>query len=298
MKVLITGGSGNVGAYVVERLKGNYDLTILNLKQSMHHPDIPFLKVDLMNAEQVKQSAKGFDAVVHLAAIPNPFSDPGERVLSVNVVSTYNLMEAVRENGIRRVIYGCSESASGLGIHTVNHKPEYVPIDEEHLCWPHESYSLSKYFGEVTCREYSRAFGIECISLRYTWVWLDTCRERIEQIITQEGAEEDCWLGAYIFPEDVAQGIALSIDYKMKNSKFPFEAFYLTAEDTFSKLDSIELIRRLFPDAPPPVKKPEYFAQKPKASLFDITKAKQELGYKPQFTWRDFRSPQRVKLGR
>ena len=300
MKVLITGGSGNIGFYVVDRLKRTHEITILDLKPPLHSPDIPFLKVDLLNPEKVKEAVKGFDVVIHLAAIPNPYNDPGERVLSVNVISTYNLMEAVRKNGVRRVIYGCSESASGLGIHNVSCKPEYIPIDEEHPSWPHESYSLSKYFGEITLREYSRAYKIEGTSLRYGWVWMDICRNAIEEILKRKEGEigENDWLGAYIFPEDVAQGISLSLDFTIENKNFPFEVFYLTAADNFCNVDSLKLIQKLFPGNPPSVKNPEYFTRNPKASLFDITRAKEKLGYKPTFTWRDFNSNKRVRIKR
>ncbi|MCD6219437.1 NAD(P)-dependent oxidoreductase [Candidatus Calescamantes bacterium] len=299
MKVLITGGSGNIGFYVVNRLRRKYEIAILDVKPSLYSPDVPFLKVNLLNSEKVKEVVKGFDTVVHLAAIPNPFNDPDERVLSVNVISTYNLMEAVKENGIRRVVYGCSESASGFGIHNVRYRPAYIPIDEEHPSWPHESYSLSKYFGEIICKEYSRAYGIECISLRYPWVWLDTCRDAIEKILSQKDKEidEKDWFGTYIFPEDVAQGIELSLDFEIKDRDFPFEVFYLTAEDNFYDMDSLELISKLFPNNPPYIKKSEYFSRNSRASLFDISKAKEKLGYNPEFTWRDFDSPKRIRPG-
>lgn len=299
MKVLVTGGSGNIGAYVLHLLRSTHDLSNLDIGPSKEFPDIPFLEVDLMDASRVRKVVKGFDAVVHLAAIPHPFNDPGEKVLSLNVTATYNLLEAARENGVPRIVYACSESASGLGIHNVEYKPEYIPIDEDHPSWPHESYSLSKYFGEEMCREYSRAYKMECVSLRYAWVWLDMFRENIEKIIARDPAvrgEKD-WMGAYIFPEDVAQGIALSLDYQLKDREFPFEVFYLTAQDNFTGLDSLELMRKMFSE-PPSTKKPEYFARDPRASLFDITKAREELGYRPQFTWQDLNSARRIKPGR
>ena len=173
---------------------------------------------------------KGFDAVLHLAAIPHPFNDPGDKVIKVNVVGTYNLLEAVRQNNIPRVIFGCSESASGLGIHNVIYKPLYFPIDEEHPSWPHESYSLNKYFGEIMCREYSRAYGIETISLRYCWVWLERNRQEIE---------------------------------------------------------SLDLIKKLYPENSPFIKNKEYFQKNPYASLYDITKARKKLGFEPKRTWRN-----------
>lgn len=262
MKVLITGGSGNIGNYVIKELLSEHKLTILDLKKSSKYPDLPWENVNLLDAEATKKYVKGFDVIIHLAAIPNPFNDPGERVLSVNVTSTYNLMEAVRYNKISRVVLGCSESASGFGIHEVSHRPLYFPIDEKHPSWPHESYSLSKYFSEIMCEEYSRAYGIETISLRYAWVWLERDRKSIESILKKRNVDPKNWFGAYILPEDVAQGIRLALKYKF-GIKPPFESFYLTAEDTFQNIDSCKLIHKLFHKNTPPIKNREYFEKNP-----------------------------------
>lgn len=285
MKILVTGGSGDVGAYVLEELKNFHDLAVLDIKPSAKYPDIPLLKVDLLDAEMTKKMIKGFDVVVHLAAIPHPFNTPGDKVLRVNVIGTYNLMEAVRHNKIRRVILGCSESASGFGIHAVAHRPLYFPIDEKHPSWPHESYSLSKYFCEIICREYSRAYGIETISLRCAWIWLERDRKAIEAVLEKMEYDPKNWFGAYILPEDVARAFRLAINYQFKIQP-PFESFYLTAEETFQKMDSYDLMRKLFP-IPPVIKDMKYF-KNPRASLFNINKARNELGFKPAKTWRDF----------
>ena len=167
----MTGGAGDIGTTVVTEIREQHAVTILDRQASTHHQDLPFIKLDLENASETVSAVQGFDVVVHLAAIPDPFSDPDDVVFRLNCLSIFNLLEAVRMNGIRRIVYGCSESASGLGIHNRMYQPEYLPIDEEHPSWPHEGYSLSKYFGEVMCEEYSRAYDIEGISLRYAWVW-------------------------------------------------------------------------------------------------------------------------------
>ena len=287
MKVLITGGSGDIGNYVVKELVDKHKLTILDLRKSSGYPKLPWKEVNLLDAKAAKKHVKGFDAVIHLAAIPHPFNDPGDKVLHVNVVSTYNLMEAVRLNKIQRVILGCSESASGLGIHEVCHRPLYFPVDEKHPSWPHESYSLSKYFSEIICQEYSRAYGIETISLRYAWVWLERDRKAIEGILKKRKVDPKNWFGTYILPEDVAQGLRLALNYKLKIQP-PFESFYLTAEETFQNIDSHKLIRRLFPKNTPLIKNKRYFEKTPRASLFNINKAKRKLGFKPTKTWRDF----------
>ena len=299
MKVVVTGGSGNIGVYIVERLKGRHDVTVLDMKRSEAHPDVPFLKIDLTDSEATKKAVRGFDAVVHFAAVANPFDGKEEACMKINPSSTWSVLEAARINGVRRVVYAGSDSETGFGIHAAKHKPLYVPIDEEHPCWPHESYSLSKYFGEVMCREYSRAFGIECVSLRLQWVWLDVCTEGMERAAAREEGDidEDPWFGSYIYPEDVAQGVDLALDYRFKNASFPSEAFYISATETFYKMDTLDVLARVYPDGAPPVKRKEWFERNPRASVWDFTKAREELGFEPEFTWRDIHSERRMTFG-
>ncbi len=233
MRVIVTGGSGLVGRYVLrELLAHGIDVINVDVVPSAKQPDVPFRKVDLMDAAATQEAICDADAVVHLAAIPNPMHDPAERVMAVNMVTTYNVLDAVRANGIRRVVYGGSESASGFGIHRVAHVPRYVPIDEEHPCWPHETYSFTKYFGELMCREYARADGIEVVSLRYGWVWFREHAEELRRAVETRGAPENQRLfGAYVFAEDVAQAARLGLPYALPDRDMPFEAFYIMAAE-------------------------------------------------------------------
>lgn len=286
MEVLVTGGTGDIGGTVVAELRKEHQVSILDRRPSSRHPDLAMLQVDLEDSASTKSVVKGFDAIVHLAAIPDPFSDPDDAVFRINLMATFNLMEAVRINGIPRIVYGCSESASGFGIHNAVLRPISIPIDENHPCWPHESYSLSKYFGEVICEQYARAYGVQAISLRYTWVWGgERNRDEWVNIIRRgsAGGEKD-WLGAWIGVDDVAQGVRLACAYQFMDSTFPFQSFFLSARDNFTEMGTLELVRRNWPDETPPVTKPEIYEANPKASVFDISKARELLGYEPSVT--------------
>jgi len=172
MKIAVTGGSGAIGTYVCDELtKGGHDVLCLDIVPPK--VEMAFRQVDLSRLDDACDAIAGCNQVVHLAAIPNPFlGDPPERVIGVNTILSYNVFEAARLTGVQRVIYGCSESSTGFGIHKVKLVPAYIPIDEEHPLWPHETYSLSKHFGERIGANYAKAFGLEAISLRYMWVWL------------------------------------------------------------------------------------------------------------------------------
>ena len=209
----------------------------------------------------------------------------------MNVVTCFNVLEAVRRNGIPRIVYGCSESSSGFGIHNVELKPLYLPIDEAHPCWPHETYSLSKRFGEEMVENYSRAYGIEGIALRYCWVWLERDAESVRGIV-HAGLEgkplPQPWFGCYIAPHDVAQAFRLAAQYRFRSGReIPFEAFYLTADTTFLVDPSLEALRRHF-DPLPAVRDAAYFEANPHTPVFDTRKARRLLGFKPTRDWRSF----------
>ncbi|MBN1342195.1 MAG: NAD(P)-dependent oxidoreductase [Phycisphaerae bacterium] len=289
MNVHVTGGSGLVGGYAIQELLDHgIDVVNVDLHPSKKHPKVPFRKADLTDAGATRRAIRDAEAVVHLAAIPNPNNDPGERVMAVNMVLTHNVLEAVRESKIRRIVYGCSESASGFGIHRVEHVPLYVPIDEAHPSWPHETYSFTKYFGEVMCREYARADKIEVVSLRYGWVWFREHEDALRKTVRHRGDQGfRRHLGAYVFAEDVGQAIRLSLSYDFAGAAMPFEAFYVLAAEPIYSGPTLEAIRNAFGDATPPVKPADYFEKNPRASAFSIEKARRLLGYEPQFTCED-----------
>ncbi len=295
-KVLVTGGSGDIGSAVVAQLRNSHALTILDRRPSKDHPDLPFLHVDLENSRMTASLVRGFDCVVHLAAIPDPFADPADQVFRVNMLSTFNLLEAARHNGIGRIVYGCSESASGFGIHNRAFRPDYFPIDERHRSIPHEAYGSSKYLSEILAQQYALAYDIEVISLRYAWAWGGRRNQDDWMAILRHGSgggPKD-WLGAWIAHADIAQGVGLAVRFQFAEPSSFFERFYLTARDNFTDLESLDLVTRQWPEDPPPIVKPDLYAANPRASLFDIAKAEHQLGFSPTVDLDDLRAQFRI----
>ena len=88
--------------------------------------------------------------------------------------------------------------------------------------------------------------------------------------------------------DDVARGFAASAAYEFPASDdAPFEAFFLSARDTFLPLPTLELLERSFGESPP-VADASYFDANPYASVFDLRKAAQMLGWAPESNWREF----------
>ena len=292
MRIAVTGGSGAIGTFVCDEfLKAGHDVTAVDLTPPKI--DVPFVKLDLGVLDDTCKSLAGFDQVMHLAAIPDPFKDPAERVMSVNMVSTMNVFEAARRGGIRRVIAASSESATGFGIHEVPYRPEYVPIDEQHPCWPHEVYSFTKYFSERMGENYARAFGLEVIALRWTCVWIKRIEADLQKIVDAAKREAipdlgEPWFGGYIAPRDLARGWVAAAEWSFPETTEPkFETFLFSARDTFYAIPTFDVLKVIYGKVPP-VRDADYFKENPFASVFDIRKAERTLGWSPRLHWKEY----------
>ncbi len=140
-------------------------------------PDTHFVQADLGDAPAIRQALDGMDAVLHIGAVPDPAAS-FEDVLHSNIVGTYNVLEACREAGIRRLVYASSIMATmgyfyfqepyrAIREQRFDAVPEdltlVTPTDPTH---PTEPYSASKVWGEGMCRIYHDAHGLATVCLR------------------------------------------------------------------------------------------------------------------------------------
>jgi len=172
-KVAITGGAGFIGSNLGKILhqKGYQVLLLDNL--SYGHLDnitvnkIPFAtfqKIDIRDPE-LKNYFSDVDYVFHLAGIstlPVCQSEPVNS-MDVNVTGTVNVLEASRQNNVKRVIF-----ASTAGVYENNTK---FPCDEEDFVDPYLMYTLTKSYCEKLCKSYSKLYGIETCITRYNNVY-------------------------------------------------------------------------------------------------------------------------------
>ena len=107
-----------------------------------------------------------YDAVVHFAAIPAILVRPDNETFRINVLSTYNVIDAAVKLGLRKVVFASSETTYGICFADGEVRPEYVPIDEEHPTLPHDSYAMSKVVNELTARSFQARSGIDIYGLR------------------------------------------------------------------------------------------------------------------------------------
>ena len=274
MKVVVTGSSGKAGrAVVAELLAHDYDVGAVDLATPADST-APFVHADLTEFGQTLECLAGADAVIHLAAIPAPGVRTAQDTFRVNMLSTYNVFEAARVLGLRRVVWASSETILGLPFE--REQPAYAPIDEEHPSFPESSYALSKLLAEELGRQLHRWTDTPHVALRFSNIMEPHDYERFPSF--WDDARLRCWnLWGYVDARDVAASCRLALE-----AEVAAEHFIVAAADTVMNRPSADLMAEVFPSVP--------YRPTPGAhdTLLSIDKARRLLGYEPQHSWRAY----------
>lgn len=178
-KVLITGMSGLIGGVLQKQLQGSHQLSALNRSDV---PGVTCHRGDIADLESIKPAFEGVDVVVHLAAAVGP-EITWDQHLPSNIVGTYNVFEAARMAGVKRIIFASTGWVTDSGVVVTDHETGYPynliaegRFDEVKKPWPmitHESplrpvnlYGCTKIWGEALGRYYSDAFDMSVIVVR------------------------------------------------------------------------------------------------------------------------------------
>ena len=171
MKILITGAAGFIGANLCEyMLEKGYTVIALdnfatghahNINEFKEHPNFTFIEGDIRDFKVCYKATAGVDYVLHQAAlgsVPRSLSEP---ILSneVNVNGFLNMLEASRQNNVKRFVYAASSSTYG--------DSKALPKVEDKIGKPLSPYAITKYVNELYAEIYSTTYGLETIGLRY-----------------------------------------------------------------------------------------------------------------------------------
>jgi nucleoside-diphosphate-sugar epimerase len=281
-KIAVTGGSGKAGRVVVRDLfeRGH---RVLNIDQApspeSNHPEdpIPFLRADVTDFGQALESLSGgntlpgIEAVVHLAAIPSPAHATPDQVFRTNATSTHAVFAAAQRLGLQKVVWASSETTLGLPF---DQPPEYAPVDEKHIR-PETSYALSKVVGEEMARQFHRWSGIPIIGLRFSNVMVRDDYARFAG--WQDDPHARKWnLWGYVDESHVAQSVRLALESDIQGA----DNFIIAAADTVMRTPSRELMAAVYPEVP------VADSVSGNDTLLDIARARERLGYAPEFSWR------------
>jgi nucleoside-diphosphate-sugar epimerase len=172
MKVLVTGGTGNVGRAAVARLvRHGHQVRVIGRRPGIEIAGAEYRSCDITDFDALREQVKGMEAVVHLAAIPHPSLAPGQEIFRINCGGTFNVYRAAADEGIGRIVTASSINALGYNFGIKDFDLCYFPIDEEHPTFTTDPYSFSKQVLEEIAAYFWRREGISSVCLRLPAVY-------------------------------------------------------------------------------------------------------------------------------
>ena len=187
--VLITGATGDVGTHLSRELAGKYRLRLSDKRPLKPPKGQTFIRADVSRMPDALRITKGVDAIVHLGGYS--VEGPWASILQANIVGCYNVFEAARRNGVRRVVFASSN-------HAVGFYDRDETIDHRVYPRPDSRYGVSKVFGEALGSLYAYKYGMEVVCVRIGNVNPRPMDKRRLSI----------WLS----PRDLAQLVSIAVD--------------------------------------------------------------------------------------
>lgn len=273
MRIALTGGSGIVGAAIIEQALARGD-TVVNIDRAAPaepHPEVETLIVDLMDYDATLAAFRGADVLIHMAAIPSPLHHPQHVVHNNNVVTSYNALHAAITLGITRICQASSVNAIGLSYSRAP-RFDYFPVDEKHPNYSEEPYSLSKWICEQQADTFVRRYdNLSIASLRFHWVVPDRATAQAHYNRPMPELAKHLW--AYTLRDAAARACLAGVEGRFSGH----EVFYIAAPNTTHAIPSTELAATYHPGVPITG---DLSGTK---AFFDSSKAERLLGWRHDF---------------
>jgi len=279
MDIVVTGGRGTTGRWVVDRLASDHSVTVLDRSNpEQGRPGVDYRALDLTEAGATLDVITELrpDAVVHWAAIPVAGTRPGVDVYRNNTLAAHGVLTAAGRVGAR-VVQASSDGAYGFFFAEETPLPDAVPITEAHPLRPEDPYGLSKVVTEEIGATVARQDGVSVASIRPSWIQAPgeyPCRD--PEYVDDFGAGAgNFW--SYVDARDVAEMVAAALDADLEGH----EAFNCVARDNALGRPLRELLAAEYGRVP------ERFDVEGDASAYSTAKAADLLDWTPERSWRD-----------
>ena len=158
-RILLTGAAGGIGTHLRKILKPVYpDMRLSDLKKPGDlAANEEFVAADLARIDEVERAVDGIDGIIHMGGFS--VEGPWETILQANIIGCYNLFEAARRKGVKRVVFASSN-------HAVGFYPRHHHIGVDVTVRPDSRYGVSKVFGEAVGALYADKHGMKVTCLR------------------------------------------------------------------------------------------------------------------------------------
>ncbi len=215
--ILITGAAGDVGTHLRRELAGKYLIRASDLRDLKEKfKGQKFMRADISKFADALRITRGVDAIVHLGGYS--VEGPWQGILSANIVGCYNVFEAARRNGVKRILFPTSN-------HAVGYYRRDRTIDHRVYPRPDSRYGVSKVFGEALGSLYADKYGMQVFCMRIGNVNPAPIDKRR--------------LSIWFSPRDLAQLVTIGIEHP----EVRFEIVYGVSGNTRSWYDNSNAAR-------------------------------------------------------
>jgi nucleoside-diphosphate-sugar epimerase len=277
MRVLVTGAAGLVGSATLDLLAAE-EIAATALVLEDPGRELPADRVivgDATDPAVVAGALGDADAVIHLAAIPTPLTDPGERVFAVNTLATFTVLDQAGRAGIRRAAIASSYAICGLPFAAKPLTMPYLPIDTGLPLQITDPYALSKRVDEETAAMIHRRWGMTIVALRLPFV--GTVDDRLPWMARRYAEDPgsgtaDVW--SYLDARDAARALLASLEPARPGN----HVVYVAAPETLSPYPTEQLLGRFHAGVPRP-------AFSGRTVPIDLDPAVDLLGFRARHVW-------------
>lgn len=278
MKVVVTGGAGKLGQWVVQELIATqHSVLVFDRTRGAAIDGVRYLLGDIEDLGQIVGALAGADAVIHLAGISTHGIVSNEVTFRTNAMGAFNVHEAAWRLGIRRVVTMSSEAVLGWapGSYEKLIPPDYLPVDEDHPCRPQDCYGLSKVAAESIAQSYVGKCDMESVVIRAPWI---VSPEELQMLSKSGGMKPDIFrLYHYIDVRDLAEACRLAVERPLKG----YNALFVgSGETTLS-----EPLSSVYPRILPQLGDMANSLTDSRAPV-STDRARRVLNWSPRYSWR------------